>query len=194
MQPAQQLALATTMDTLNMDVCCLSETRLRDTASTTQLFSPTSKRMYFLHCSNDAVSETSGQAGVGIALSHQAKSSLIDWIPINSRLCTVRLESSIKKGRNNEKMTMFVISAPSLTDCSSHEMKDEFYFHLTNLLHKARRTDIVVLAGDLNAQVGRLDADERRLGGPHSIGTTRTDNVERLLHLCTDSRTVPSQY
>ncbi|VDP34840.1 unnamed protein product [Schistosoma curassoni] len=50
--------------------------------------------------SADPVASSSGLAGVGVTLSARAEAVLIDWIPINSRLCDVRLESSIKVRRN----------------------------------------------------------------------------------------------
>ncbi|KER33165.1 hypothetical protein T265_00866 [Opisthorchis viverrini] len=39
------------------------------------------------------------------------------------------------------------------TDCSSDAEKDTFYRELSGLIRQAKRTDIVILAGDLNAQV-----------------------------------------
>ena len=39
-------------------------------------------------------------------------------------------------------------------DCSDVSIKDEFYADLTRLIRLARSSDIVILAGDTNAQVG----------------------------------------
>ena len=49
---------------------------------------------------------------------------------------------------------MFVVSAYAPTNSSSMETKDEFYQGLSTLLGSAKSTDIVVLAEDLNAEVG----------------------------------------
>nr|CAH8875878.1 unnamed protein product [Trichobilharzia regenti] len=65
-------------------------------------------------------------------------------------------------------------------------MKDEFYYQLSDLLKQAGRRDIVVLAGDLNAQVGRLSSEENRLGGQWGLHGRRSDNGDRLLQLCAD--------
>ncbi|VDP46045.1 unnamed protein product, partial [Schistosoma curassoni] len=35
-----------------------------------------------------------GLAGVGIALSMKEEQALLEWIPVSSRLCVVRLNSS----------------------------------------------------------------------------------------------------
>ena len=44
--------------------------------------------------------------------------------------------------------------------------------------------DIVIVAGDFNAQVARLSSSERNIGGRFSLDTRRTDNGERLLDFC----------
>ncbi|XP_005853141.1 PREDICTED: uncharacterized protein LOC102257229, partial [Myotis brandtii] len=189
MQIGSQAALARTLETLAIDVCCLSETRIQDSCTVLQLTSPSvdSKSSFTLRLSGDTPAQAAGVAGVGIALSARAENALVEWIPINSRLCAVRLETSVKPSKQERtKRCLFVISAYAPTDCSSDAVKDEFYERLTELLHKKRRTDIVVLAGDLNAQLGRLAADERELGGRHTHGSHRTDNGERLLHFCAD--------
>ncbi|CAH8439570.1 unnamed protein product [Schistosoma margrebowiei] len=67
-------------------------------------------------------------------------------------------------------------------------MKDEFYRKLSELLQKAKRSDIVIVAGDFNAQIGSLSQTERHLGGYYIIPAQRTDNGDRLLQLCSDSR------
>ncbi|CAH8540670.1 unnamed protein product [Schistosoma guineensis] len=177
------------LESLNIDVCCLSETRIQDSGEVLQIRSPsvTSKSLFYVRLSGDPVASSSGLAGVGVALSARAEAALIDWIPINSRLCAVRLESSIKVRRNRrEKRRLFVISAYAPTDCSPDAIKDEFYHQLTVLLQKVRSTDIVVLTGDLNAQVGRLGTEESRLGGRWGLVGRRSDNGDRLLQLCTD--------
>jgi hypothetical protein len=185
----QQAALARTMEVLGVDICCLSETRLYDSSSTIHLKSPSpsSNAAYHLRCSGDISASTSGTAGVGIVLSQRAEAALLEWIPINSRLCAVRLAGSCKVARGRDiNRCLYVVSAYAPTDCSSESLKDEFYSQLNDLLRKAPRSDIVVLAGDLNARVGRLSLEEAQLGGPHGLDSHRNDNVERLLSVCMD--------
>ena len=81
---------------------------------------------------------------------------------------------------------MFIVSAYAPTDCSSDSIKDQFYDDLRSLLRLARSSDIIVVAGDMNAQVGRLGSNEARLGGRLGLPSERTDNGERLLQLCGD--------
>ena len=45
-------------------------------------------------------------------------------------------------------------------------------------------SDIVTIAGDYNAQLGKLTTHELDLGGRFTLGSQRTDNGDRLLHFC----------
>ena len=169
-------------------MCCLSETRIQDPSSIIRLTSPADPKVTFhLRVSGDPEASAAGQAGVGVALSTRAESALLDWIPVNSRLCAVRLEGSCRVNkRRSDKRCLFVISAYAPTDCSPDAVKDDFYHHLHNLLRKAPKTDIVILAGDLNARVGRLSSDEAHLGGHYGLDSCRSDNGDRFLSLCSD--------
>ncbi|CAH8600719.1 unnamed protein product [Schistosoma mattheei] len=104
MQVGQQIGLAMSLESLNIDVCCLSETHIQDSGEALQIRSPSvaSKSLFYVRLSGDPVASSSGLAGVGVALSARAEAALVDWIPINSRLCAVRLESSIKVRRNRQ--------------------------------------------------------------------------------------------
>ena len=95
MRVGQQSGLARTLDTLAIDVCCLSETRIQDSSSVVRLTSPgPSKGLFYLRLSGDPVASVAGQAGVGVALSAKAEAALQEWIPVSSRLCAVRLRGS----------------------------------------------------------------------------------------------------
>ena len=186
MQSGQQVALARTLDSLKIDVCCISETRIQDSSVRVELTAPSLSSRYWLRTSGDATSAALGQAGVGVVLSSAAEACLTDWIPVNSRLCAVRLASSFAVRTNRPvKRSLFVISAYAPTDCSPDSVKDSFYSDLANLINLRRSSDIVLLAGDMNAQVGKLNDDETCLGGRYGVGR-RSDNGERLLQLCAD--------
>ncbi|CAH8527322.1 unnamed protein product [Dicrocoelium dendriticum] len=103
-------------------------------------------------------------------------------------MCAVRLAGSFRatKSRGDQRC-LFVIAAYAPTNCSTDSVKDDFYQQLHEPLRYKRSTDTVVLAGNLNAQVGKLSSDELHLGGQHGVGS-RNDNGERLLRLCEDAR------
>ena len=187
-QIGQQAALAETLFSLNIDVCGVSETRIQDSGTIIYLkppSQPSSSEPFSLRLSGDSEASARGQAGVGIALSRKAENALLDWFPVNSRLSAVRLNGSVKVSRNkNSRRCLFVVSIYAPTDCSSDDLKDKFYSDLSGLLENARSSDIVMVIGDFNAQIGRLDESERRFGGSHAIPSRRTDNGDRLLNLC----------
>ncbi|KAA3677333.1 uncharacterized protein DEA37_0002776 [Paragonimus westermani] len=133
----------------------------------------------------DAEVEPCGQARVGIALSHRAEQCLIDWIPVNSRLCTVKLNTSIKTcRRNSEKCCVFIILAYVLKGSCSDAVKDAFCVALIDLLRQTKHSDNIVLAGNPNAQLGRLSPEEERLGGMFGVRAQLTDSGGKLLQLC----------
>ena len=185
-QLGQQAALATTLDKMNISVCCVSETKIYDT-SRILLTSPAVSEKFWLRCSGDPTAAALGQAGVGIVLNSKAEGSLLEWIPINSRVCAVRLEGNTKANASrSKKRCLFIISAYSPTNASDDPAEEEFLSQLRSLIRRAKSTDIVVLAGDMNAQVGQLEESESSLGGRYSLGHTRSNNGDRLLQLCAE--------
>ncbi|VDP83171.1 unnamed protein product [Schistosoma mattheei] len=101
MQVGQQIGLAMSLENFNIDVCCLSETRIQDSGEVLQIHSPSvaSKRLFYVRLSRDPVASSSGLAGVGVALSARSEAVLIDWIPINGRLCAPdRLQPGCNQG------------------------------------------------------------------------------------------------
>ena len=188
MRIGQQAGLARTLQSLAIDVCCIQETRIQDSSSIIRLTPPSDPSVKFhLRLSGDSEAATSGLAGVGVALSDRAEAALLDWIPVDSRLCAVRLRGSCKvNSRRSDRRNLFVVSAYAPTDCSPDAIKDVFYQKLHDLLRKANRADIVVLAGDMNARVGRLSPSEAHIGGPFGLDSCRSENGDRLLALCSD--------
>jgi len=188
-QAGQQASLARTLDSLGVDVCCVSETRMHDPTTVTELTAPSLSSRFLLRTSGDSEAAASGCAGVGIILSSKAEDCLLDWIPVDSRLCAVRLATAVKVSHDREAIRcLFIVSAYAPTNCSPDSVKDSFYDALSTLLRRAKSSDIVVVAGDMNAQVGRLSAAEALLGGRLGLDAGRTDNGDRLLQLCADHR------
>ena len=186
-QTGQQAALVRTLDSLAIDICCISETRIQDPSVVSELTAPSLTTRYFLRTSGTPELAAAGQAGVGIVLSSRAEASVVDWIPINSRLCAVRIETAVRTdAMASTRRCLFVVSAYAPTNCSSDTSKDEFYSELYGLLRMARSSDITLVLGDMNARVGRLTSSELRLGGNFGLDSTRSDNGERLLQMCAD--------
>ncbi|VDP66608.1 unnamed protein product, partial [Schistosoma mattheei] len=74
MQVGQQIGLAMSLESLHIDVCCLSETCIQDSGEVLQIRSTsvTSKSLFCVRLSMDPVASSSGLTGVGFALSDRA--------------------------------------------------------------------------------------------------------------------------
>ncbi|GAA56074.1 hypothetical protein CLF_109828 [Clonorchis sinensis] len=189
-QIGKQVMFAKTLYCLKIDVCCVSETRTQDPSVAMHLRTPSMNSAlshFSLRVPGDQEAMTRGLYGVGVALSPRAERALLDWIPVNSRPCAVRLSSSIKlNASQHKKRCLFAVSAYTLVDCSYDAQKDTFYRELSGVIRQAKSTDIVILAGELNAQVGHLSSLKSQLGGRFGVDARRTDNGDRLLQLCAD--------
>ncbi|TNN04779.1 polyprotein, partial [Schistosoma japonicum] len=98
-QIGQQASLAMILESRSIDICCISETRIQDPSTVIRLTSPCENKepaRFTLRVSGDPTATTRGLAGVGIALSLKAEQALLDWIPIDSRLCAVRLNGTVR--------------------------------------------------------------------------------------------------
>ncbi|KER31667.1 hypothetical protein T265_02172 [Opisthorchis viverrini] len=179
-QIGQRASLAETLLSLSIDVSCVFETRIQDRTSVALLkplrTSPDVPH-FTLRASSDPDAMAHGIYDVGIALRPKAESALVDWIPVNTHLSVVRLSGSIKinAGRCGRRC-LFVVSACTPTDSSSETEKHEFYQDLSRLLRSARRTDILIMVGDMNARFGRLIPEEAQLGGGFEVDAELTDN------------------
>ena len=163
-QIGQQASLAETLLSLKIDVCCVSETRIQYPTSVIHLkplrANPAISQ-FTLRVSGDPAATARGLYGVGVAHSPRAERAFLDWIPVNSRLCVVRLAGSIKINANrHSKQCLFVVSAYAPTDGSSEQEKDDFYRELSRLIRLTERSDIIILACDMNAQIGQLHSSE----------------------------------
>ncbi|VDP54097.1 unnamed protein product, partial [Schistosoma curassoni] len=78
MQVGQQIGLAMSLGSLNIDVCCLSVIRIQDFGEVLQIRSPSiaSKSFFYVRLSGDPVTDSSGLVGVCVALSARAEAAL----------------------------------------------------------------------------------------------------------------------
>lgn len=117
-QVRQQAALTRTRENSKIDVYCLCKTRTQNPTFGTSLRSPdTPFPRFILPLSGGSVLNARGQAGFGIALSIRAERVLLDWVPINSRLCRVRLGGFVRV--NSSRLNcrcLFVLFVCASTD------------------------------------------------------------------------------
>ena len=76
----------------------------------------------------------------------------MDWIPVNSRLCAVRISVSIKVNANrSDRRCLFIVSPYAPTARFSKEEKDDFYRKLSRLIFSTKSSDVVIVVGDMTA-------------------------------------------
>ncbi|CAH8506234.1 unnamed protein product [Schistosoma intercalatum] len=84
MQVGQQIRLVMSLESLNINICCLSETRIQDSGEVLQIRSSSvaSKSLFYVRLSGNPVAYSFGLAGIGVALSARAEAALIDSSPL----------------------------------------------------------------------------------------------------------------
>ena len=157
LQPEQEPLLAMTQSQYQMDVICLSETRIYDDGIK-MIKHPQLK--YSLHLYNSPNHHNRGSYGVGFLVSPNYLNAVIEWEPVNERLARLRISG---QPRN---ITLFSVYSP--TNQSTESEIETFYDTLENELEKVNNHDIVLVAGDLNAQVGNSECSAAT--GAYTVG------------------------
>ena len=108
-QIVQRSCLARLLETLHVDICYVSETRIQDPALLMHLRPPrcSADSGFTLRVSGDSVSGSRGYAGVWVALSTRVEKVLLEWIPKNSRLCNVRLDTSVRVNKQRNAKNIY---------------------------------------------------------------------------------------
>ena len=116
------------------------------------------------------------QKEVGIILNKEAGKASIGQKPVNDLITTVRFQS------RHTKTTVAVIYAP--TEEAEEEEKDNFYDQCQDVLNEIPKHDMVLLLGDMNAQVDSNRQGLEHIIGPHGSAQQTNDNGEQLLMFC----------
>ena len=157
-QGDQQAALPLMLDSLNMDVCFVSECRQNTQLRTTILRLILNAIFYYLRTSHDQRSHEAGYTVVGIALSTRAETALVEWIPVNRRLFALRLLTSTSIRNPQRRQRCISVSfADGPKACSYDLMKGAFQRDLDMFIGTAKCSDLVILASVMNAEVERID-------------------------------------
>ncbi|PSN51671.1 hypothetical protein C0J52_09600 [Blattella germanica] len=87
--------------------------------------------------------------------------NLIDFIPVNDRICKIRLKTSFYN------ITMVSVHAP--TEEKELDVKEEFYAHLERVTDSIPNYDMKITLGDFNVQVGKSLHDETNDNGMRMV-------------------------
>ena len=116
--------------------------------------------------------EKNHQFETGFIVSNRIKDSVIDFEPIDPRLCKIRL-----RGRTHNYS---IICARAPTEESSEHDKDSFYEKLEGAQDRCPTNDAIIVIGDFNAKVGRED-DVKPIIGMNSLHVESNNNGTRLI-------------
>lgn len=164
LRPGALDILVDALDKTNMDITAIQETRwpgkdIIQRPTYTFLYSGEQRRY---------------TSGTGFILNKKTMRAVIDWKPVNDRLCLLRLKC---KHRN---LTLINVHAP--TEEKELEIKEEFYEELDRIISQVPARDIKIILGDFNAQAGR-EAIYRPTIGQHSLHRVTNDNGSRMIGL-----------
>nr|VZI21112.1 unnamed protein product [Spirometra erinaceieuropaei] len=174
--PGTQSLTARSLHQYNVDVCCLSEVRLPDSASR-ELKIPGVESHFTLYHSGPR--DSSGRHGVAIALSQQADLALLAWEPVNDRMAYVQLKGHFTN------ISIVAVYAP--TSAAEQRDKEAFYSQLQALVERLPRRDLLIVAGDWDGRTGPGDPTTSHLLGRFGLGS-RGENGERLLNFADRNR------
>jgi len=140
------------------------------------------KQNYSLYYSGH--SSKTGQAGTGFIFLKKMQNYVIGFEPYNERLCKLQL-----KGKYNNN-TLINVYAP--TEDHTEEIKEQFYDDLQYLLDETSKNDIIIILGDVNAQLGK-ERLYNEVIGQHTLHEETNINGELLCEFaCANNMVVMS--
>jgi len=115
--------------------------------------------------------------GVGILVNKNIRRALLEWNPISERIITARIQTKLRK--------MSIVQCYAPTENAELDEKEAFYSLLDKTLVGIKRSDIIVMMGDFNAQVGNNNQDIEHIMGRHGMPCNKeNENGQLLIELC----------
>ena len=167
--PGRAEILAMDLENHGVQIAGLTEVRMAGSGHTVISSLSTSYHLYFSGAQKDAIN------GVGIAVSAEHNRSVVSFNPVNDRLATLRLQ------RFAGYTTVICCYAP--TEPSPPATKDDFYLELADVFSSIPGSDMILMVGDMNAEIGRDPVGWEATRGCFGSGNLN-DNGLRLLQFC----------
>jgi len=117
-----------------------------------------------------------GQFGTAFIVDARWGKHILDWKPVNERICILRL-----RGRF---FNYSIINVHAPHNGRPEDEKERFYSELERAQYNCPRHDIKIVIGDFNAQVGR-EAIYRPVIGKYSLHRETNENGLRLINFAT---------
>ena len=110
--------------------------------------------------------------GVAFIVDKAMRSSIIQFTPINERICTLRMRTRF--------FNLSIVNCHSPTEEKDENIKDEFYDKLGRIFDSLPSNDIKIIMGDLNAKIGKEEIYQGTIG-THSLHLRSNNNGQRLI-------------
>uniref|UniRef100_A0A8D8PVV0 Craniofacial development protein 2 n=1 Tax=Cacopsylla melanoneura TaxID=428564 RepID=A0A8D8PVV0_9HEMI len=123
--------------------------------------------------------ENTGQRGTGFLINQTIKKSIMEYEAINDRICRLRLKG---KFRN-----ITIISAYAPTEVSNMNDKETFYEELDTVCNNVPKHDMLLVMGDLNAQIGKYE-NQSQVAGRFTLHEWNNENGELLTEFAARNR------
>lgn len=124
---------------------------------------------------------TKGRNGVGYLIKKHLKEKIMRFETFSDRVALVELQI-VEKGKPNS-WTIIQVYAP--TEMYDEEAVDYFYETLENAINSSNSDNLIVM-GDFNAQIGRIQSDEEVAFGSFSHGK-RSKNGKKLIEFALEN-------
>ncbi|KAK2709325.1 hypothetical protein QYM36_013106 [Artemia franciscana] len=171
-QEATQAFLVHEMDKYNIEILCISETRISCSGSIVITAPETLHQFQFFY---SVVEDNSGLHGVGFIMNQRTRNSLLEWEPVSCRLARIRLKGN--------PANVSIISTYAPTREATEMTKDDFYGKLQQLSSSIAADDYLIVAGHFNARVGPSDQTSRQILGKFGQGHRCENGQSHLLTL-----------
>lgn len=147
----------------NIDIIAVQETRWKGSGT-----SETKTHTIF-----HSDSESRHELGVAFIVNNRIKGSILDFRPIDERLCTLRIKTRF--------FNMTLINAHAETEEKDEITKESFYQKLEQAHDGAPSNDIKMVLGGLNAKIGK-EPEFRQVAGEQSLHKESNDNGIRTIN------------
>jgi exonuclease III len=115
-----------------------------------------------------------GQLGTGFMVTKRIRKSILELEAINDRMCRIRLKGRVRN------ITIISIHAPTEEKEEFH--KEDFYDKLNRICNNIQKYDQLIIMGDFNAKIGKVDY-LKQVAGNHTLHNTSNENGN-LLTIC----------
>lgn len=115
--------------------------------------------------------ERTGQYGTGFIITREIRRSLLEFEPINERICRLRLRG---KFRNTT-----IVNAHAPTEEKEDIIKEQFYDDLEKVCCAVPKYDLMLVIGDFNAKIGRNE-HQHGISGKYSLHEENSENGDLL--------------